>query len=383
MPEIRVAIILGRNPYFNREILRGISRFVAGEQSWYCQVTTVFPDSRETLKEWRPDAVISQASYSGEVDLVKEINKPTVNVANVLNRELPWPRVGFREESIGATVAEHFMERDLKCFGFVGFAGHAYSIQREQGFRDALDKSGYECSIHHLVEPHAVLGGRWGTREVALQEWLASLPKPAGIMVAADTFGIVVAHVCRELGYRVPEEISIVGVDDDMVMCELAKPPLSSVGLPIRRAGMEAASLLAGLIAGDPPPTKPVLLPHSGLVLRQSSDRFAIPDPEVAQAASFIRNNAHQGVLVEDVLAKTSVGRRTLERRFRKHMGHSVLDEIRRARIERAKRLLAVSDMPISAVATSSGFSNMERFAAVFRQQTGMTPSAYRRQFSC
>jgi LacI family transcriptional regulator len=383
MPERRVAVLLGRNPYYNREILRGISRYVAGEQDWYCQVTPIFVDTAETMMEWQPDGVIAQPFSDHDVEVLQRLGKPTVNVVNLRMDELPYPRVGFREESIGAAVAEHFIDRELKHFGFVGHPDYSYSVEREEGFRNAVKAAGYQCNVHHLIRPRAEGGGNWGAREEALRMWLRHMPKPAGVMVASDSSGAVLAHVCQELDVKVPDQVAMVGVDDDVVMCELTNPPLSSVGIPIRRAGLEAASLLAELMEGHPPPTRPILLPHSGLVVRQSSDGLATEDTEVAQAISFIRGNAHRGIRVEDVLNDVVVGRRTLERKFRNVLGRSVLAEIRRARVERAKRMLATTDLPVATVATRSGFSQVERFAVVFRQETGQTPTSYRRQFSC
>ena len=189
-----------------------------------------------------------------------------------------------------------------------------------------------------------------------------------------------IAEVCRQVGLRVPEDVALVGVDNDDLLCEIARPTLSSVALPTERIGMEAAALVDRLLAGGCPIDLPLLLPPLHVVVRQSSDILALNDAEVVAAIRFIREHAHAPLSVNEVLKAVAISRRSLERRFRIALDRSIWDEIRRAHMERAKTLLVSSDLAIATVAELAGFSDSRQLSMVFRQETGQTPTAYRRQ---
>jgi LacI family transcriptional regulator, galactose operon repressor len=177
-----------------------------------------------------------------------------------------------------------------------------------------------------------------------------------------------------------PEQVALAGVDNDDLFCELARPPLSSVAIPAERIGYEAAALLDRLLAGARPPRQPLLLPPVRLVARQSSDVVALDDPNVAAALRVIRTNAHVALRVADIVRKVPISRRALERRFRQALHRGLGDEIRRVHVDRAKDLLAATDLPVAMVAERSGFCGSGHLCVVFRQDTGQTPTAYRRQ---
>jgi LacI family transcriptional regulator len=177
--------------------------------------------------------------------------------------------------------------------------------------------------------------------------------------------------------------VAIVGVDNDDLLCELARPPLSSVIVPAERIGFEAASLLDRFLQGGRcrPTPPPLLLPPPGVFIRRSSDVLSIGDVVVAAAIRFIRDQSHRPIQVGDVLDAVSVSRRLLERRFRARLDHSVWDEIRQAHLRKAKALLSGTELPMSEVAVNSGFSESKQLSVVFRHETGMTPTQYRGRF--
>jgi LacI family transcriptional regulator len=192
--------------------------------------------------------------------------------------------------------------------------------------------------------------------------------------------GVQVAEACRQVGLRVPEDVALLGVDDDELDCELTRPRLSSVIVPAERIGYEAAALLDRLLAGERPPAEPILLPPTGVATRRSTEMLALADREVVAAVRFIREHAHLPLRVRDVLREVAVGRRTIERRCHKALGWGLGEEIRRVHLERARRLLARTELPMKAVAQQAGFSDFRHLAVVFRQELGLSPTAYRRQ---
>jgi LacI family transcriptional regulator len=202
-----------------------------------------------------------------------------------------------------------------------------------------------------------------------------------GIFATLDNVAADVLEACRHLEIKVPEEVCVLGVDNNESITQFTHPPLSSIALPGAKIGFEAARLLDRLMAGEPPPAQPLRLPPTGVVARQSTNLLAIADEDVLAAVRYIREHLQEQTAVADLLRVVSVNRRYLEFKFKKFLGRSPLQEIRRMRIERARQLLAETDLSMPAVAAKSGFANAERLANVFRQELGVTPTTYRRQF--
>jgi LacI family transcriptional regulator len=189
-----------------------------------------------------------------------------------------------------------------------------------------------------------------------------------------------VLYACRAEKLLVPEQVAVMGGDEDTLLCETCNPPLSGVALTSERIGYEAAALLDRLLHGGPRPTEPILIEPTRVVVRQSTDTLAITDPDLARAIAFIRVHAATAVRVSDVLREIAVSRSWLERRFQEVLGRSPAEEIRRVRLERTKQLLADTDLPVRQVATASGFASREYMAYAFKRATGLTPREFRRR---
>jgi len=327
------------------------------------------------------DGFIARVFNHALAERLHALGQPVVNVSVVLPN-LPFARVGVDLDQDGRLAAKHFLDRGVRHFGFVGRRGHFYSDQREAGFCQELAAAGHsvECYYEATKRQYRHHSGLLSL-EAGLKSWLGSLPKVAGVFACNDVTGFQTAEACRLAGLRVPEDVAIVGADNDDVLCELARPSLSSVAVASKAVGYQAAAMLDRLLEGDPPPRQPLLLPPIGIVTRQSSDLLCLPDPDVAAAVCFIREHGHMHLCVEDILREVPVSRRSLERRFRKVLGRGLGTEIRRVHVQRAKQLLASTGLPMSEVACQSGFSDSQQFSRVFHEETAVTPSAYRRQF--
>jgi LacI family transcriptional regulator len=301
-----------------------------------------------------------------------------INVSGVLP-ELPFPRVIADHAQVGRIAAEHLLSRGFKQLAFVGYRTHEFSTERERGVREIAEQAGvpvqsfYEMN-RRLEDPTGVW--RWNE---PLLDWLKNLKKPVGVITSHDAQGAQVAEYCYQLKFVVPDEVAIVGADDDDLLCELSRPSLSSVRLPAERIGFEAARILHEWLSGTKPQQQTFVVPPSCVIVRQSSNLQAVPDADVAAAVRFIHDRAHRPIKVADLLKEIPIARRALERRFRKWLQRSVLDEIRRAHVERAQQLLLTTDLPLSDVAERSGFSDSRHLSMVFRQITGMQPSRFRR----
>jgi LacI family transcriptional regulator len=222
-------------------------------------------------------------------------------------------------------------------------------------------------------------GGSWEPSQERLKRWIASLPRPLGLVAANDLHGLRALDACRRAGLAVPEVVAVVGADDDAEVCELSDPPLSSVTFHPERVGYEAAALLERLMGGRAAPAEPLLVPPLGVSARQSSDILAIDDPDVAKAIHHIRRHAFEGITVEDVLREVPLSRRALEHRFRRRLGRTPKEEIQRLRFEQAKSLLATTDLPVARISDRLGFHQPAYLSAAFQREAGTSPSAYRR----
>jgi len=378
---IRVGLVFGYGLAYYRDIVRGVRAFAGSRPEWVFTPIAPDPDAVRSNRPLNLDGIIAHIFTMELAEAIIRLGKPAVNVSGVLP-ELRIPRVMADHEQVGRLGAEHFLDRGLRHFGFFGYRAHAFSIGRETGYRRVAERAGFRVSSYlssDPLDPEPTGLWRW---DDGLERWLVGLPRPVGVLTSHDIQGVQLSEVCRRAGLRVPEEVALLGVDDDDFFCEVARPSLSSVALPGERIGYEAARMLDGLLTGGVRRAagRTLLLPSPGVVTRQSSDVLAIEDQDVAEAVRFIRAHVYEPIGVADVLEAVSGSRRSLERRFRGVLGRGVGEEIRRVRLERARRLLSETERPIALVALNSGFSEAKHLSTVFRREMGMTPSEFRRR---
>ena len=307
---------------------------------------------------------------------------PAVDLRGIdLQKKMP---AILTDDAAGAQLAaEHFLEKGFRSFAYCGFPGTRYSDDRSRFFQQFVRQAGYPCSVYHGggrlrggdIAKHEKHGF---THEQNLARWLCKLPKPVGLMASNDARGQQVLHACRDVGIAVPDEVAVVGVDNDDVVCDLCDPPLSSVAPNTRKIGYEAAALVERMMAGAPPPVEPFYISPVGIVTRRSSDVLAIEDPDLAAAVRFIRDHACEGITVQDVLNKVPMSWSSLERSFCRILGRTPKAEISRLQIERVKHLLGETDLPLKDIAAKAGFMHTEYLSVVFKKKTGQTPGQFR-----
>jgi len=376
----RIGLVFSYSLAYCRGILRGIKAFARTRDNWI--FTPVNPEADaglRVLRELEPAGVIAHVYNDALARALRSLDRPVVNVCGVLPG-LTFPRVGLDDAAIGRLAAEHLIDRGLRNFAFVGHADHGYSVGREGAYRRAVRAAGFPVVSHLETRSRFEPRGRLWSFDDAVLRWLVALPKPVGVFACNDVWGAQLSEVCRQAHLRVPEDVALLGVDNDDLLCELARPSLSSVAVPSEAVGHAAGALLDRLLSGKRPPALPTLLPPRQIVTRQSSDILAIDDPDVAAVVRAIRQRAHEQIRIDDVLDAAPVSRRSLERRFRSALGRGIGDEIRRVRMDRVRQLLADSHLPVAQVATSAGFTDGKHLSVVFRQEMGMTPTAYRRR---
>jgi LacI family transcriptional regulator len=382
---MRIAVFLATNLKSNRDVLRGIQNYCrAGRPASPWSFLIAWPQMTplKIVARWRPDAIIAKLYTPQMIAALRRFRVPIVNTTNIAG-DGSIPRAAVDEEAVGKMAAEHFLERGFRNFACVGYRQQRSASARMKWFSETLRRSRHGCHAYSGIDLFALRpGGTWGFRDKKLIAWLKALPKPVGIFLYHDVLAWEILEVCRSIDLRVPEDVALLGADDDELFCGLSQPPLSSIAYPAERIGFAAAELLDGLLQGRAAPKKPVLIPPVSVVTRQSTDIVAIEDRELAAAVRFIRLNGSGPIGVKSILSHVQISRRTLEQKFRETLGRSPLDEIIRVRIEQARQLLSHTDLPMPEVAVRSGFSNAERLSVVFKDKTGVSPTHYRRTHS-
>lgn len=328
-------------------------------------------------KQWH--GVISRHTTPGLVQHCAELKLPLVD----LNDIPPFPGVPkIRPDNVGIghLGGEHFLERGYSSFAYCGFRNTGWSCERREGFLEALRLAGHNANVFDVDYP-GDLTPFWDARQTeALAAWVRSLPKPAAIMACNDMRGLQVVAAAQEAGLLVPEEVAVLGANNDAYRCELAYPPLSSVATNAYQSGYQAAELLAGLMQGAAPTPVDRRIEPLDVVTRHSTDVLAIPDKNVAAALSYIREHACEGLTVDTVLRHAYASRSQLEKKFRRYLGRSPQAEIRRVQVARIRQLLFETDFPLKQIAELTGFEHVEYMCVVYKRLTGEAPGAYRRR---
>ncbi len=374
-----VALLIESSGSYGRGLLQGIARYNREHEAWSTYYRPHGPERPfpDWIAGWKGDGMLVRIENRQMADLVKRSGVPVVNLRGTV-RGLSFPFIAVDNQEVAKIAATHLQERGLRSFGFCGRPpGINPSLdERREFFQQIITKADFPCDVFKAVHPDQRAG--WEEEQALLVEWIQSLPKPVGVMACNDERGLQVLDACRRCGVAVPDDVAVIGVDNDLPMCELAIPPLTSVDVNAEGIGYEAAALLDKMMAGKKAPTKPVMLPPRGVVTRRSTDLVASEDEDVSRAVRYIREHACNRLQVSDVLTHMGMSRASLQQRMKQIVGRTIHQEIQRVRLNRAKDLLAMSNLTIKQVARESGFASVQYMTRVFRGATQETPARYR-----
>lgn len=379
MPRMpHVALLIETSRSYGREILRGVRRFVSERGPWsvFVELRSLESKPPPWLKNWKGDGILTR---TGSPEIARAVRATAVPAIELRSSRLApgLPFVGIDNVALGRNVAEHFLARGFRSFGFFEVDSEDYFEQRRDSFIRCIRKAGYECDLFH-TSGHRERPAQWEKQQDDLAAWLSSLRHPVAVMACTDQLGFWLLDACKRAGISVPDEVAVVGVENDDTLCTMASPPLSSVPLGGERVGFQAAARLQKLMKSGRSASRPLLLQPLDIVVRQSSDVVAVDDPLLAQAVQYIRDHAADGINVNDILKAVPISRSTLERQFRSVLNHSPNEEINRVRLIRAKQLLAETDMTLDQVAHRSGFRHPQYLCDLFKRSFHQTPGVWR-----
>jgi LacI family transcriptional regulator len=363
-------------------MLKGVAHFERSHRPWAAFLDDEAMAEKDSvwLKSKKWNGVISRHTGPLLVEECRKLQLPLVD----LNDCAPFegvPKVRPDNTAVGYSGAEHFLERGFRHFGYCGFEGLSWSKERGLGFVEALGLANFSCDVLNVEYPGDVTPFWDATQTASLSSWLRKLPKPCAVMACNDLRALQVVSAAKEAGLLVPEEIAVLGANNDTIRCELADPPLSSIATNAFQSGYQAAEQLALLMAGEQPQFSERLIEPLGVVTRQSSDVLAMGDKNVAAAISFIREHACHGITVDHVLKHAISSRSQLEKKFRKLIGRSPQAEIRRVQVAKIRQLLFETDFPLKKIAELAGFEHVEYMCVVFKRLVGSSPGSYRKKF--
>ena len=375
-----VALLIETSNAYCRSLLKGIAAFVREQQFW-----SIYLGEHERgvsvpswLQQWEGDGIIARVENE---EIAREIVKTELPIVNVSSVEVVDTMHGvvLDEEALARVVVDHLLERGYQEFAFCGITGYEWSATRERLFSQLVRESNCNCHIYKV----SATGRRinWEKEQTEVARWLQSLPKPIGLCTPYDFRGQQVLDACRRADIPVPEQVAVVSVGDDEVLCDFTVPPMSSVTCNAHGAGYQAASVLSRLMAGKTVEPRVVRLKPFEVNLRQSTDIVAIDDPDVVTALQLIRLHACDSIKVGDIISEVHLSRRVLEQRFLKLVGRTVYDEILRVKLTRAKQLVSQSELPLTDIAYRTGFSHASHMGRIFRRELGLSPGEYRKQF--
>ena len=376
---------------YGRSILRGIARYCRRHGPWVFLRRAPFywgtSGTRASLKALRAlgahGMVLREQGQRGQTLELLSLGLPTV-VSPYTEPFAGLPNILTDDAAIGQMAAAYLLDRGFRHFAYCGFwDGYYWSRRRGQSFEDRIRRAGYEVHSYEYEQPRTRTPHTWEKEQTILIDWLRGLPQPVGLMACNDDRGQDVLEACKAAGLHVPEQVAIVGVGNDDLVCDLAAPALSSVALSAQKAGYEAAAILDRWMRGDNASEQHIIVCPSRVVTRQSTDVFAVTDRCVRDALRFIHTGARkEAIQVDDVLRAVLVSRRSLYDRFARTLGRSVHEEIKRVRVDELAHLLVSTDLPMSQLAVRLGCPDIKNLARYFKQATGVTPLQYRHQHS-
>jgi LacI family transcriptional regulator len=374
----RVALAFPQGLSFIERILHGTFVYASEHGRWsFIRMPEMLTPSVDWLRYCKADGALALITTDADAKIARSLPFPVVNLAaHFAPNDIPSVMVDHWK--IGQAAAQHLRSLGFTRFGYYGVRGRWYSGQRHAGF--VATASSPQSSCRTLLSSAMVrVSSKWLDQQSELGRWLRTLKPPVGILASNDQRARMVMDACAEIGWRVPGDVAIIGVDNDSILCELCSPTLSSVARSDHQVGAEAGALLDRLMSGGAWSRQPILIPPEGVVRRKSTEMIAIDDPVLAKAVAKLKDQLHENFGVERFVQECGFSRRHLEQRFRTALDCTPYEFLVKLRVERAKQMLTVTPrLSLTHIAAACGFNDLRRFRLVFQRLTGTMPKVWR-----
>ena len=378
---IKVLVIIDDSSEFSRRLLRGLIKYSNDNESWiFFQLPSYYKSLNGTngivdwAKEWKADAVI--ARWDHEESLLAQLNVPII-FQNYKKRSECFSNLTGDYIGTGVMAAHFFMERNYQNFAFYGNINAVWSKERGEGFRKEVEK--FEGKYYHF-ETENLRGEPWGKRHIELERWVCSLPKPIALFACDDTFALQISEVCKLNNISIPNEIALLGVDNDELICNLSDPPISSIVLDVERGGYELGRLIHQLVKKEKLGPGNVTIKPMRIELRNSTEKYNIENKHILTVVDYIVANFTSDISIDFLTELVPLSRRNLEVKFKNEMGTSIYQFILQNRIEYFSKLLLNTDRSLFELALESGFNDCKNISRIFKKFKGHTPVEFRQR---
>lgn len=385
----RIIMMTDFSEAYPRRLLIGVAKYAHDfGQAWtICRLNTTVRDKYgidaivDYAKRFQADVVIGQFyendnvsafTEAGIIPIAQEFSKMNSSIRNITGEHKKAGKIG----------ADYFINKGFHNFAFLGMQDVGWSDERLEGFRQTILKAENSYTYSEFKLPHSTIWSNYDMSELSV--WIKSLPKPVAIMACDDNQAFLLVEVCRNMSInenaerlRIPDDVSVLGVDNDESICCLSYPNLSSINQEVEKAGYELASYIDHILKNPDAPVRDIVVPIGNVISRQSSDIFVNDDPSIAKVLRYIHENISTKISVNDIVAEVPLSRRLLESRFKKEMGTSIYDYIIRIRIEKIAELLS-EGKTVSEAAFELGLTDIKNVSRSFKRLMGSTPSEYR-----
>ena len=380
-----IGILIERQRTYGRRLCEGIIRFARERTNWALRIVD-FMNLPQIAHNKDIDGFIARVMDDRAEEQLRATGKPVVDVF------FERPRMGFAAADqnallVGQMAAQHFIEHRFTNFAFCGYNGRSYSDRRRDAFMQCLEQNHFPCAVYR-TPPSAlkdfnnsvVLQERFGfaSDHRALRTWISKLPKPVGVFCSHDMRAYHLAEACRSQGLQIPEDVAILGADDDELVCNFSDPPLSSIDQNAFGIGYAAAKTLESMLQNPDVVPSPVLIDPIRLIERESTRIYTVSPPWLSDALIFIRRNISNNITASDVYAAVGKSHTLVDSAFRRTFGTSVQKTIIRTRLEEAKRLIRDTSLTLTEIAAKTVFSTAQYICSSFSKTFGTSPSAYR-----
>lgn len=381
---LKILILIDYSSEFSRRLLRGLIQYSKEHGPW---IFYRLPSYYKTLygkegvvewaEEWEADAIVARWDHEG-TNLLEPLNIPIL-LQNYKDRSPYFSNLTGDYFGTGEMAAQFFIKRRYRNFAFYGNKGVVWSRERAEGFRTQIEKVG---GNYHYFESENLNGEEWSTSHIQLDEWLLSLPKPVGLFACDDSFALRVSQICKINNIRIPEEIALLGVDNDELICNLSDPPISSIVTDVERGGYEAGRLIDRMSKGEIKEPFNIIIRPTRFELRKSTEKYDIANEYISQIVNFIEDNFISDINIEELTELVPLSRRNLEVKFKDEMGTSIYQFILSCRIDYFAHLLVTTDRTLFDLALESGFNDCKNISRIFKKMKGYTPIEYRKKHS-